>query len=134
MTKLIQCAALALLLFLCFSSQAGCNKATIYYLPLKIEEYSPGGFSNANIKSVAAEKWVVTEPERIQRLLAILNTGSKHVYEDGRTRALIECGDEKFFLNKDGDVQGNGSSIRISINKFLQFYDSLRPSERVSLD
>jgi hypothetical protein len=101
---------------------------------LQIEEYSPGGFSNANIRVVAAEKWVVTEPERVQRLLAILNTGGKHAYEDGRTRALIECGNERFFLNKDGDVQSNESTIRINISRFLRFHDSLKPSERVPLD
>ncbi len=127
-----QAAALAFCLF-SYSSFADCDKAIIYYLPLYIEEYSPGNFSNSNIKSTAAEKWAVTESTRIRELMKILKTGRAHPYEDGRTRALIECGDKKFFLNKDGDVQSNGSSIRIDVKKFLQFHDSLRPDERLPL-
>lgn len=125
----------ALILF-CFShsSPASCNKAIVFYLPINIEEYVPGGFSNSNIKSVAAEKWAITEPSRIQRLLNILNAGKSHSYEDGSTRAQIECGDETFYLNKEGDVQSNGRSIRISIKKFLQFRDSLRPDELLKSD
>jgi hypothetical protein len=133
MAKIVQIAAL-MLFFLSQTSLASCDKATIFYLPLHVEEYSPGGFSNSNIKSTAAERWVVTEPARIQQLLKILRKGRAHSYEDGRTRALVECGDEKFFLNKDGDVESNGSSIRINLKKFLEFHDSLRPSERLPLN
>jgi hypothetical protein len=134
MAKIVQGAALMFCLLFSHGSFASCDKATIFYLPLNIEEYTPGGFSNSNIKSTAAEKWMVTEPARIQQLLKILRKGHAHPYEDGRTRALIECGDNKFYLNKDGDVEINGSSIRIDLRKFLKFHDSLRPDERLSLD
>jgi hypothetical protein len=60
--------------------------------------------------------------------------GRAHPYEDGRTRVLIECGETTFFVNKDGDVQSHGASIRIDLKKFFAFHDSLRPDERLPLD
>lgn len=116
------------------SSLAGCGMATLYYVPFSIEEYVPGGFTDTNIKSKAAEKWAITNPVRIKKLLKILRTGRAHAYDDGLTRALLDCGKDQFFINKDGQVRADGISIKIDLKAFLMFHDGLLPEERVAMD
>lgn len=122
------------LFFACESSFAGrCNEAIIYFVPFNLEEYVPS-YSNENIRSKAAEKWKLTDPLRIDELMAILKPSSPHRYRDGLTRAVVECGKKTYFINVGGEVETTrGRTYRINVQHFLQFHDSLRPTERVPL-
>jgi hypothetical protein len=106
--------------------------ATIYYVPIGMETYAP--ITSETIRSQAREKWVITEPSRIRQLLAILRVGTPHSFDDADVRAVIYCGGDIFFLNREGEVKSNSGSTLIKISDFSKFYSTLRKEEKRRVD
>jgi hypothetical protein len=102
--------------------------ATIYYVPIGVETYAP--ITSETIRSAAQEKWVITEPSRIQQLLSILRGGTPHPFDDADVRAVIYYGDDTFFLNRAGEVKSHLGSKLINVSGFSKFYSTLRSEEK----
>jgi hypothetical protein len=102
--------------------------ATIYYVPIGVETYAP--ITSETIRSAAREKWVITEPSRIQQLLRMLRGGTPHPFDDADVRAVIYYGGDTFFLNRDGEVKSRSGSTLINVSDFSKFYSTLRNEEK----
>jgi hypothetical protein len=120
------------------SYAADCEKAFIFFTPFNLEEVIPR-YTNENIRSIAIERFAVSDPDRIARLLEIVQNGPRHTYDyTYATRAAIECGRKLFFIDKYGDVEateiGDSEHVnryRIDRKAFLHYHDMLRSDERI---
>jgi hypothetical protein len=109
---------------------AAADIATLYFMHFEDETYVP--VTKDTIRANADEKWVISDKQRIGRLMRIVTSGVKSTFEDVNVRAVLYANGKTYFINRDGDVEVDGNSTRIDLKEFLQFHGSLRDDEKRS--
>jgi hypothetical protein len=108
------------------------SEATVYYSQFNIDPYVP--YSASQIKTSAAEKWVLTDDAQITHLLKILTTGPKAHFDGSCAKVVVCFGDETYIVDCSGVVQHGTSSIKIDWLDIYRFRGTLPDREIHSND
>jgi hypothetical protein len=101
--------------------------AIVYFIPFSVETYVP--VTKETVMSHAFEKWTLSSKREVSQLKELLDDGEESSFNDERVRVVIRFDNEMYFIDAEGVVLHGKKDVRLDTKKFIEFRDSLLPSE-----
>lgn len=113
------------------SESPASEPVTLYFMTFEDDTYTPT--TKANIRMGANKKWVISDSQRVNKLVKIITSGPTSTFQDKSTRAVVEWAGKSYFIDQTGNVEVDGNCIKMDLQEFLRFHRTLRDDERRSI-